>query len=688
MSLLRGKWWQTLLIAAAVGAAAAAAVWFNIHPEYRAEGIVQLKPVVGKIIYQVEDNQMPPMFDAYLEQQVTLLSLGEITKRAQQREPWLEHGYGDDFEAIMKFAGSLEVYRWGKSNMIRVAFEDTNPETALAAVQSMVGAYKEWFRDQETQASRARLEVLTTRQQDLQRTVADAEAQMLQAGGFTSIDQLEHQRVGQEEKLAEIDRQLMQIQLRLDAADIAESTAAAESRPSVMDPSRWSFDPEWQRRAAVTEALRAEWRQTVSRYGENHQIALRLADRVATAEAELEILERQLDQRPLALAQESAVGNPRAVLEGQQRSLKLARDEHVAQVNDLSQKITEAQRHRVRRDETKLLLAEATQRIDALEIEEAGGSRLEVISHGQVDAIPVNAGQQKKMAAAAGLGAGGAVVALMLLIGWMDSRLLSSRDTSFRLSGTHLLGVLPDLSADGHSPTDAVGRNLTTQAFLHLRQLLPVEKGQIYTITSGRSGSGKTTVCHGLGRAFSQSGRQTLLIDADMVGAGLSALVRAERLEQASSDRIPIRDFAAESGLLAAIGGRPLEDCVTPLQPGCDVLTLGPAGAGDPATDALDGIRRVIEAARDRYDVILIDTGPVPGSVETIAAARESTGVLFIASRGDRATTVNAALDYLDRVADKPVSLIFNRAPESDRSLTALTSSLDRQSRGQHARPA
>jgi len=44
----------------------------------------------------------------------------------------------------------------------------------------------------------------------------------------------------------------------------------------------------------------------------------------------------------------------------------------------------------------------------------------------------------------------------------------------------------------------------------------------------------------------------------------------------------------------------------------------------------------VLEQARKRFDVILVDTGPVPGSIESSVAASQVDGVVLCVSRGQQ----------------------------------------------------
>jgi Mrp family chromosome partitioning ATPase len=73
-----------------------------------------------------------------------------------------------------------------------------------------------------------------------------------------------------------------------------------------------------------------------------------------------------------------------------------------------------------------------------------------------------------------------------------------------------------------------------------------------------------------------------------------------------------------------------------------------------------------LSAARDAYDVVLIDTGPVLGSVEATVMAPEADGVLFTIARGQERHLVDRSLQQLGVVGAKVAGFIFNLAECKD----------------------
>ncbi len=126
--------------------------------------------------------------------------------------------------------------------------------------------------------------------------------------------------------------------------------------------------------------------------------------------------------------------------------------------------------------------------------------------------------------------------------------------------------------------------------------------GKVLAVASQKGGVGKTTLALNLGYALGQRGWKTLLIDADPQGSvGLS--IRGELRKRA--------------GLAEVVAGAtPLADAVVTTR--LPQFTLLPVG-GVPALKAAqwtaqleDGRRlgEVFAAARELYDVVLVDTPP------------------------------------------------------------------------------
>ncbi len=170
--------------------------------------------------------------------------------------------------------------------------------------------------------------------------------------------------------------------------------------------------------------------------------------------------------------------------------------------------------------------------------------------------------------------------------------------------------------------------------------------GSVIVITSGKGGTGKTSLAGGIGAALASRGRRVLCLDADV---GLRNLDIALGMADAA-----LMDF---SDVMA--GRCELDRAVAP-HPGIDGLYLLTAPLTLPADFAgEEGFRALLDQARAAYDWVLID-----------APAGIGDGFRLAVSGADRAIVVAvsdpASLRDAQRVVEamqgvSPVHLVVNR---------------------------
>ncbi len=133
-----------------------------------------------------------------------------------------------------------------------------------------------------------------------------------------------------------------------------------------------------------------------------------------------------------------------------------------------------------------------------------------------------------------------------------------------------------------------------------------------YTITSGKGGTGKTTVTANLGVALAQYGRETCVVDTDIGLANLGLVLGLSEtpvtLNEVLTGEAPVQDAIYEGpyGLMVVPGGLSLQrfqdvdperlkDVVCDLTDICDFLLLdAPAGIGPDAVVALTAADEVL----------------------------------------------------------------------------------------------
>lgn len=120
-------------------------------------------------------------------------------------------------------------------------------------------------------------------------------------------------------------------------------------------------------------------------------------------------------------------------------------------------------------------------------------------------------------------------------------------------------------------------------------------------------------------------------------------------------------------GMSAALEGRPLEECV--LESGVPMLDVLPAGdlvAGDAESLSPSQLAQMFAACRERYETILVDTGPILGSLEAALVTVRADEVVVIVNRGESRRLLDEALARLHRIGASVTGVFFNRALTRD----------------------
>jgi len=173
---------------------------------------------------------------------------------------------------------------------------------------------------------------------------------------------------------------------------------------------------------------------------------------------------------------------------------------------------------------------------------------------------------------------------------------------------------------------------------------------QVIVVTSSRPGEGKSTTCANLAVAYAQTSKKVLLIDADMRKPSQHHLF-------GKSNRL---------GLTTALfRQKELQEVIQ--QTNTDDLAIISAGPTPPNPSELLASKRMaalLETARERYDVVIIDTPPLMYVTDAQIAAAQSDGVILVVEAGkvkkDVALRAKASLDH---VKARLIGVVLNNVP-------------------------
>ena len=165
----------------------------------------------------------------------------------------------------------------------------------------------------------------------------------------------------------------------------------------------------------------------------------------------------------------------------------------------------------------------------------------------------------------------------------------------------------------------------TSESFRSLRSGLTLSgvgrKLRVLAITSALPGEGKSFTVYNMGLAFAATGRRVLLVNSDLRRPRLHSLFRVGR----------------EDGLVDVLAGmKSFDEAIKPhpVEPNLFVLT---SGRNSPLASELLGageIEKVIEAARQRFDLVFIDNPPVLPVADAIIVGTHCDGTIGVLRAG------------------------------------------------------
>ena len=170
---------------------------------------------------------------------------------------------------------------------------------------------------------------------------------------------------------------------------------------------------------------------------------------------------------------------------------------------------------------------------------------------------------------------------------------------------------------------------------------------KLLQITSPGMGDGKTTTVANLGISIAQSGKRTLLVDADF---------RRPRLHELFGLSAPVgmaTVLAGEATLDEAIQQSPV--------PGLSILPCGPIPPNPAELLTSPRFQEVLAVLRERYDLVMIDTPPLLAVSDPAVVAPRVEGVLIVLRYSkDGRPSAQRAKQILDTLGVNVLGVVVN----------------------------
>jgi Mrp family chromosome partitioning ATPase len=127
--------------------------------------------------------------------------------------------------------------------------------------------------------------------------------------------------------------------------------------------------------------------------------------------------------------------------------------------------------------------------------------------------------------------------------------------------------------------------------------------------------------------------------------------------------------------------GDPANECITGTGTrGLFLMPLGSARREHVSHLSVPALKAVIAQVRNWFDVILIDTGPVLGSLEASVASMAADEVILTVARGEKRPLVDRSIELLLNANASIRGIVLNRASPGDILTSGFSSSASRTS--------
>ncbi|MFO0829781.1 MAG: AAA family ATPase [Phycisphaerales bacterium] len=672
---LEGRWRWVIGLALVLSPVAAVSAWFLSPVKYMAQGLVAIerRPDVNTI--ETRETQRLDDFAGFVSDQSVLLSSERVIQAALD-DPRLKEPYAARIaeQGMRCISENLQATPVKGTGYVSVRVETEDPKFSAAAVNSLLAAYMRIAGGDPgtslTNKLTANRESLAAIRRQMEKLSDDRLALIRSTPyGSPNLSNVVDDRVNQcrdlDKEIAMLEESSRRIRRAAGAPEVdpkrsdgsVDEAAAAQietqlasARLEPTDAELEAVSPAYASSRRQLEQTRAEVDLSEKRYSEKHPILQQIKRRA-------ELLTQQVESdRRAAIATWTAT--PGRVVEYKDISDRLARlTKEKTRVRDEIDKLLETMEKAdaMQREITRYSAEETifVERVKQLETE-SDTIRKGRVSIAQTALQPTWPSTDKRIPLAI-VGALGGVLAsfgVFFLVGTLDKRTYAASQLSFGGREVLLAGAIPDMDED---PADPGARDLATNCIHRIRTRIETRRtpgdGYVLMVTSPFQGDGKTTLAVALAWSYAESGHRTLLVDCDFIGQALTF----------QFSRI------AEDGVREALQGADVSKLIHSL--GTPMLSLLPAGRDrtfgasrlHPAA-----LRRLFRELRDRYEIVIVDTGPVTASIEALPVASAVDGALLALRRGRSRGRLAECVADITSVGAEYLGVVLNCASRPD----------------------
>ena len=655
-SMLRFKW-TILVVFLIVAVPAIAAVWTLVDPRYRAQAEIRVRPILPFLVFQTEDSGKIPLYDSFVNTQVSIINSETVLQRvldrsATQETLWyrnppkslmgLLRGYPPSH--IDRLRDALSARPRKDTEIIDVSFIDSNAKEAQLIAQTVLDQYIIYIENMLDETGNEIYRQLVAQYDNLEEDILGQENKIAglrkTLGTGTPDELISDKRLRLDQTQARLSQVLQSIDLleweiKRATTDDANEVQDAET-DRIQRQTKYYEDVEWRKLDTNVRTMRHNI--TNSLLKPNHPDSTRIDKELEFAEEQLKLREQQLDEQwrnrlknPAGvftiagasdLSYEEGLIYIKHQLARSEREKELLTKELDKQQVEFERLFEIAQEFETENNallHKRELFTAVRQRKEQKDMERNVPGSIKVLTPAYSSPRPYNdrriAFTVMVMVMALGAGSG-----LAYLKAGRNEAIYTPKDMPQQMQ-VPFLGYIPATPIAGPrsnkvSPATIESVRIVRTALL---SRLNGRDNTAVLVTSSAEGTGKSTFTFILGESLARSGKKVLLIDADFRKMTLTKqfnLYDQSGFIQSLSRETPERHYIFKTEQI----------------PG---MSFMPAGIRDNKGLAFEEIangtlNNCIDELRNRYDIILLDSPPILPVADAIILSSQVEATIMV----------------------------------------------------------
>ena len=556
---------------------------------------------------------------------------GDEEQQQQQINVTDEESSGPDLAGILR--GGLTVSPVRDSKLVVVSYDSPNAQLAARVANAIAKNFVNTTLERRFEASSYAKTFLAERIKQVRAELEDSERTLAKYAQEREIIDLEEKQSILMHKIRELDSKLVESE----AQRIEDEAKYIEMKDAVLKGNLNVLEsPVIQAYKERLVQLEAEYEEKLHIYKPAYPTMVQLQQRIDEVQGKID--EEIQNIRTAALTKYKAAQREEAMLKARMAEIK-------TEILDLQNRSRDYQVLKRDVETNRELYDGLSQRMKEVGVASGiGTNNISVVDKAEVAGAPYKPNLKKNLMIALVLGLFGGI-GLAFLFDHLDDTIKSGADLE-KLTGLAVLGIVPEINKQRESvesvalltyeqPTSALA-----EAYRSIRTALTFATAsgspKVLHLTSSGAGEGKTTSAIALATAYTQSGSNVLLVDADLRNPSLHQ-------ELGLHNEVGLTNYLAAN----------YKPSQVVQQTGIANLWVLPTGPIPPNPAELLSSGKMVDfinTAAKKFDMVIIDSPPVLGLADALVLANMAQATILVVDAGvTRTGSVEGSMQRLKR---------------------------------------